>query len=897
MVFMKALVKVYHLDFNDSFDRYWKPIGIAGESLYEYPGANGVWVLDPSLNEDFVAFRQIYNINDIITRKNSQNKFIVPEAYNSNNSYDFGELVLYNNLIYTCQGNNISGIDPPSNNTIKGDVLWKAQTYMSASNLPQFSITQAYNVGQLVSYKNVAYKFIFDNANIQNFQGPTGGDNPLGYSYLDKVEYGGFVFASKINNNISEPLIPVDLAAVGVSGSNYTLNDLLTSQYWDYVSGVSGYTGTLPANYNFSHDYSYDYNVLEKGKEVLVTFASSIWRWKYNPFNIDYTTAKQQQFPLLSSIKGVPPPLPEPLTPWEPLDISLFTDDELIGITNYNDSTIYQQNEVVIYDGFYFKCNGFGFGSAVVNEDGDDLPIFPYSPSTRIFNGTLVGNNDSNRTYLASQYVNGNEKDNSDGLVDLTTGKINTGTPKWGNGVLYDPWAIDGFALNVRKSFADNIELTYNLLVHDVQTLQQFQGNIQIPNSLTGLVASRYQGLTKNSVLSTIGCGSGDVATIRTSTGKQQSTGWFLTVETIFNKAQFLFYSTLIKTLKFYHDRMIVLNTYLNNIKTEWKNVHQEIFQEGYLSYYRNAVWYPGSDGTQINSKDFQLDPFNALGAVFMEPGASAENMKNFLSIYNSAGNATINSRLFDLNTIKTQLKISASPAIDLTTLYGDAAYYSLVNVGGVTGITGAAYYNLVTGENQGPTASANAIYLNSNAFETSVRGAIKMSIFSPAHSYLFAQYTNANMQIQGIQHIIRRLIGYDLTILMANNEFVNNVTNLYSSGCLIDVGTDNPIAVPILTSNDLDTLQLYYGDSLHTRWFADPLGLSGPSEKGAVNGDQDRIRFNFARSEMDTYLMNTNNAMSEQPLVGVLPNNYQYKAVEYTMRHLYNTSYSDLKN
>lgn len=881
--------------FNDSFDTKWKPIGIAGESLYEYPGANGVWVLDPYLNEDFVAFRQIYDIDDIITRKNAQNKFIVPDKYNSNYSYVFGDLVLYNNLIYTCQANNISGIDPPSDNTLKGYVLWKAQPYITSSGLPQFSITQAYNVGQLVSYKNVAYKFIFDNANIPNFQGSTG-DQPLGYSYLDKVEYGGYVFASKINNNISEPLIPVDLAAVGVSGANYTLNDLLTSQYWDYVSGVSGYTGTLPANYNFNHDYCYDYNVLEKGKQVLVTFASSIWRWKYNPFNIDYTTAKQQQFPLLSAIKGVPPPLPEPLTQWKPLDVSLFTDDELIGIGNYNDSAIYQESDVVIYDGFYFRCNGFGYGSAVVNEDGDDLLVFPYSPSTRIFNGTLVGNSNSNRTYLASQYILGNEKDNSDGLVDLMTGKTNTGTPKWGDGVLYDPWALDGFALNVRKTFADNIELTYNVLVHDVQTLQQLQGNIQIPDSLTGLVATRYQGLTKNSVLASISCGSGDVATIRSSTGKQQSTGWFLTLERMFDKVQFLYYSSVIKNLKVFHDRIIVLNRYLNNIKKAWKDVHQEIFQEGYLSYYRNAVWYPGSDGTQINSKDFQLDAFNALGVAFMEPGDSAENMKNFLSTYNSAGNATINSRLFDLNTIKAQLKISDRTVPDLTTLYGDSAYYSLVNNGGVTGITGASYYNLVTGVNQGPTASANAIYLNSGSFETSIRGNIKMSFFSPAYSYLFAQYTNANMQIQGIQQIIRRLIGYDLTIPMANNEIVNNVNNLYSNGSLIDVGTDTPIVVPILTSNDLDTLQLYYGDSIHSRWFADPLGIKGPSEKGAVNGDQDRIRFNFGRSEMDTYLVNTNNAMSEPSLVGVLPNNYQYKAVEYTMRHLYNTSYSDLK-
>ena len=85
--------------FNDDFDKFWKVLGIAGAQLYEYPAANGVWYRDPELNEAFVDFQTLYNINDLITTKNSQNKFIVQDYYDQNKSYNFGDLVLYSDEI------------------------------------------------------------------------------------------------------------------------------------------------------------------------------------------------------------------------------------------------------------------------------------------------------------------------------------------------------------------------------------------------------------------------------------------------------------------------------------------------------------------------------------------------------------------------------------------------------------------------------------------------------------------------------------------------------------------------------------------------------------------------------------------------------------------------------
>ena len=181
---------------------------------------------------------------------------------------------------------------------------------------------------------------------IPNFQvGNTG----IGYNYLDVVEYGGYLFSSKINQNIAEPLVPVDLAATGTSGANYTKQDLLESKYWDYVSGISGYTGTLPAKFNFMHDYSTDYHIL-KIQPLLVTFADSVWSWKYNPLNIDYTESIHTTYSNLSCIKNIPPPLPEPLNPWDLVPLSFG-----ISGSTYSNSKVYYSGDIVYYDNKIFK--------------------------------------------------------------------------------------------------------------------------------------------------------------------------------------------------------------------------------------------------------------------------------------------------------------------------------------------------------------------------------------------------------------------------------------------------------------------------------------------------------------------------------------------------------------
>ena len=464
--------------FNDDYDIYWKVIGIAGEQLYEYPQSNGVWKLEPELNQEFVDFTTLYGLTATFTTKNSQNKFIVPSRYNQNFSYDFGDLVLFSDeygtdYIYTCLGTNIVGINPPSINSIAGDAIWKAYPYLNTSGIPDFSITRSYNLGEVVKYKDVAYKFYFDNLTIQNFGSTTG----ITYRFLDKVEYGGFVFASKINDNIAEPLIPVNIDSYGATAGTYTNQDLIDSKYWSYVSGLSGNTGILPPRYNFKHDYSYDYNIL-KIQPIRVQFANSIWEWTYNPLNINYRSTEQQQYSNLSSIKGIEPSLPEPLNLWDYLPDGYSGMSGYVG--SYNDNTLYNGGDIIEYTvdfkstKLYFKATGWGFGTCQINEDGDDTEIFPYSPDKTLTFGTIAKNNYG--SYADTRIYGGNDKDNYTGL-EIINNKywiINYGTPKWGNGQLYDVWNLAGFAVEIRKRFADSIELTYNKLVHDLQLLEYY---------------------------------------------------------------------------------------------------------------------------------------------------------------------------------------------------------------------------------------------------------------------------------------------------------------------------------------------------------------------------------------------------------------------------------------
>jgi hypothetical protein len=596
--------------FSDEYDPYWKVIGIAGEQLYVYPESNGVWKLEPQLNQEFVDFTTLYGLTATFTTKNAQNKFISPGKYDQTFYYDFGDLVVSEDFkIYTCLGTNISGISPPTKNSVAGNAIWKAYPYLDTTDVPAFNIRRSYNLGEVVKYKNIAYKFIYDNPNIQNFGSSTG----ITYSYLDKVEYGGFIFASKIDDNIGEPLIPVVIGSSGDTAGTYTKQDLIDSKYWSYVSGVSGSTAILPPRYNFKHDYAYDYNILKK-PAARVTFADAIWEWTYNPLNINYASSQQQEYSNLSSIKGIDPPYAEPSNAWnyiyvdpdsseiptrqfnyyfvspgtsgltgttsQPFNsqddwthcntvgVTLQSDSIIYGITYgkvyqpgdlvfrnvgegnisiwgfidyfttvgitsasidpgsvwiqlkvndqplnsanlssvtgytpgmhnsgnifyidnfkgvYNDNETYSGGDIVQYYADFrgvtllFQATGQGYGACVINEDGDVSEILPYTPDSITTFGLILQNRFGR--YQLSREVVGNDKDNYTGM-DPSTGKINYGKPKWGCGYLYDVWNSSGFAKNIRKSFADSIELTYNKLVHDLQLLDYYitdnQGN------------------------------------------------------------------------------------------------------------------------------------------------------------------------------------------------------------------------------------------------------------------------------------------------------------------------------------------------------------------------------------------------------------------------------------
>ena len=859
--------------FNDNFDKYWKVLGIAGAQLYEYPAANGIWFRDPDLNQEFVDFQTLYNIDDLITTRNSQNKFITQDYYDENKTYNVGDLVLYadnfgNEYIYTCQGSDIYGIAPPSVTTIAGDILWRAYPYINASTLPQFSITQTYNVGQLVKHNNVAYKFVFDNAAVPNFQvGNTG----IGYKYLDVVEYGGYLFSSKINENISEPLVPVDFGASGASGANFTRQDLLESRYWDYVSGLTGYTGTLPPKFNFMHDYCSDYHIL-KIQPLLVIFANSVWKWKYNPLGIDYTVPQIQYFKNLSCIQNIAPPLPEPLNLW-------VQNTAVTGATAYNDSTSYNKDDIVMYNNFYFQATGYGFGTVVINEDGDESELFPYSPDITLSYGTLSANQYGR--YADTRISVGNDKDNYAGF-DPATGIAHYGTPKWGSGVLFDVWSSSGFGKNLRKFFADNIELTYNTLIHNIKHLLT-SSNITVPTGpVLALMKPYYTTLTSNGtivpILSDLGVSSfgtsRNIYNMNLTVPPSAGNG-FAIIEEKFNNVQFYYYSGLIKQLQSYQNTLQMLNTNLNTLKNLWKKLNEKLFEEIYESYYLLDRYYPGIDGVPLLTKDMLLESPPTLGKVFIKKDDFNNSIRNYNSLIGNIGNSQIQSNLF-------------SPLTSFTD-YGfngfTGGYPSTLDNGN---IGWGAYYNNSSGAYQGvsgTTASANGIFINPNYFAGITGGLFPLALLSPTYAVLNSQYETINSDISYYTNAIGELVGLPLLKKMRDGSYMTSDGHLsnkmYENGCAVYSGTDVPIFVPIITNNDIDTLSLSFGSNdSSTFWFNMPGGVSG-----------------MPCANLGNLPKSNNIGLAEKYNFDIFPNRYQFQDVKNTLNTIYNATSSQILN
>jgi hypothetical protein len=285
-------------------------------------------------------------------------------------------------------------------------------------------------------------------SNTYNLGSPTGGtgnaipnfSEGIVYKYGDIVTaYDGYIYKSVVNSNTTIPDPPS-------SGS---------SDFWEEVL-IDGPIDEIP-DYNFTVDYNLYYHQ-RGGAPILVQYKGKVWTWKLT-YGVDYSTTNPILAPLIKYgfVIGVEPPPPEPFNPWvliyftQPTTINPYTGDT---IYEFSKTIPYRGGDIVVYGGFFWRCTGSGYGPALM-EDGTYQPTQLYVSSKEIDFGRVLYDPTSKSRF--------NE-------VFVTTDGVNenlTVIPKWGDGLIDDPWNSAGFARSLRYEFASTFELTYCTLKSD----------------------------------------------------------------------------------------------------------------------------------------------------------------------------------------------------------------------------------------------------------------------------------------------------------------------------------------------------------------------------------------------------------------------------------------------
>ena len=821
-------------------DESWILLSTSGADPKVAPSCGGIWILDPAFNQ--AGFTGKYGKDDIITTKNVFNPYVCPKAYDETENYSFGDKVVYQQKIFTYIANStyvlppgqtgpVIGITPPSKDTIGSEIVWKCCPYLDMKNalikqIPVYNPSISYTYGDVVLYNNLPYRFIFNNRNIQDFN-----QQSAGYSIGDQVEYMGYIFVSIVNSNMQMPIVP----SPGNSGI----------QYW---TRVLGYTGPTAASYNSMHDYCADFNIY-KQDPLYVSYDNSTWRWSYNPYNIDHGTTGQQHYLSLTSIVGVPPPMPFPIEPWIYLP-------SVSGATAYSDTRIYSKGDQVKYGNYCFECVGSGYSTAVVNEVADELLIELYEPSRILLSGGIDVNADNGR-FLEQFVTPGNFKQN----YDIELGSETYGIPKWGNGLLDDTWASVGYIANMKKYIAGTLELTFNNFLYDYQictgnfntgnrgstgpsmilslvpTSSGIVGNILTTN-MTNLLNQSFKGITGISSLTNL---AGLTANTLLSTLTSQND---ITMATSFT-------GIMQKKAQTYNV-MKILNTQLNNIDKQWYGLlnytssrQLPLYAQLYTSFYEEDRYQPSITGKPRNSRPLNLNPLPCFESVYIVPGDLVGNMTRFNKSVADSSNGDINNGLFWNYSPVTHSNIA-----------------SLVK-----------YYN---SSGVGSTVSNGGVPLMSTMMDSTVSGSFELCYFSPVYASLFLDYRDILTKINTTDMQLSSSLGHDERLAVFYSGSISDLSNLrkghniassqfdlfYSNGYAHYTGTDIPILNSYLTTPDLELLDLEVPLMKPGRmWFT-------PQDKQEFN------KSGYYRKSGDTNL-------SENAFVDSLPNYYQYQDFE----------------
>lgn len=809
----------------------------------------------------------------------------------------------------------VVGISPASAATQQSDKTWKAYPYMDLSVegrfLPEYSSTAVYNYGDLVVYKNVIYKYLINIVNTYgpvgvtqtnfvesyalfyetNLDGPSGAtyisygayipgvtlpeyssgvthmdglytaEDSLPYSYDTGVTYipgftlttysvtyqgttgapafnegavystgdqvsafGAYTFQSLVDNNTSTPPVP-DIS---------TKNNI----YWAYIGSASDPTlQPLPPStteYSFTEDYNAKYHLDHNGP-IFVTYDGGLWMWAFTR-GIDYwaidptTTANLMPFGVVT---GIPPPQPTPFNQWSLVTVvNNLNPNTNQQIYQYSPLVTYTSGDIVYYKGFYFQCNGTGFGVSVMDRTGTILPTQMYVPETEVSYGRLLNNPTKNVTYMETI------------INRYAANWTDTTQPKWGSGVLFDTWETNGFAGKMRKKLASGVELTYVALKHDLSVVNALSA-YTVPSDVVALLGSAYTNVvsanTKIEVFSVL----------RPSLLRVVPSSNFTypdlagVLSTHFEECEFYYYSNLLTYVNSILPTIKNANNIINKCYDAWKERHNTMYYLSLSSYMLNKTLVPSVTGYPLLVKNLGIQSLPILGTVVIGTDM-AGNVGRITGELKKLAATASDTNMF-INEYFTRNGPSSLPAgLSLTTyansvkglsfdnlLDSDYIQYALSYF-----IQSAAFYHRTTGERyygEGATGALNRaagstgiyvppdqgsyVYLDIKTLETKIGKEIAIADLIPGWRDTRNFVSSVQKSIEYTISTNQLMTGYEMLGGFVDDGINNYENRLYRKNLLIQTGYDETIAVPIFTRKDREYLSL----SLTNDWITRP--------------------------------------------------------------------------
>lgn len=534
-----------------------------------------------------------------------------------------------------------------------------------------------------------------------------------------------------------------------LNSSDYPSNTNKTSENWKLVSNYFSANCKIQNTAYFDPKFDYLSNTSFYNKIYKVEHNNAIWLYIK-----------------CINLNAIHPPLPEPYTNWKcvsappNLDIPIYSPDKE-----------YITGDFVKYKNFVFVCicqSGFGYS---VDKFMNAIPVTTYKVE-RVTSSGLI-HDPGNGNVLMTTVMPGNDEDSQ---------------AKWGSGELNDPWAIDGFARNIRKSFAESLELAYLMYKHDLKVIYGSKPLTGAIDAINNMVYPQYRLMTAPQAFTTIGLANTDAAL----------EGEITRITKRYAKLEFYYYSKILKCMT---DSLTAIQY--------WQSKYNDLCHSWFLDNWAGTkeIWrsnlqynppVPTVDGNTMETPNMDLAQFPYFGKVTLTKVYET----NLLNLWNALNDLPVPN--------------------DILNIYRQAAGCSKKK-----DVQEGTYISMYNTDYRSPLSSTGfADFFNRNAIDGSSEGLADISYCSKNIESYIHQSRTIQTSIDILVDYVQSLTGYQyVAAQFKNRAMITHPEALYSQKLLIKTGTDEYMAVPIFTMADRDILN-YNTDTV----FNPPVGLTGPA-------------------------------------------------------------------